>query len=489
MQARSAASAVPAAEVTAAVDPARILADMRVAQAREPVPAWPVRAARLRALDALVREHRAAVAAAIDQDFGARPRQETELLEVFPSLAGIAHALKHGRGWMRAQRAWAGKWFLPARTELRPRPLGVVGIIVPWNYPLYLAIAPLTDALAAGNRVMIKMSEFTPGFSALFAELVARHFPAGEVVVINGDAEVARAFAALPFDHLLFTGSTAVGSHVMRAAAANLTPVTLELGGKSPALIGPQAGMATAAERIVFGKAMNAGQTCIAPDYVLLPRARMDEFITAARAEVARMYPDFAGNKQYASIVSERHHARLLALRDDAVAAGATAHVLAAGDDPTRRRLAPTLLTGVDDAMAVMREEIFGPLLPLVPYDELDEAIERIARGPHPLALYVFDQEPANVERVLARVAAGGVSVNDTLLHVAQHHLPFGGIGASGMGAYHGETGFRTFSHLTPVFRQAKWNTVAWLNPPWGGRFAQLLKLLTGSARRTGREP
>ncbi|MHB1059501.1 MAG: coniferyl aldehyde dehydrogenase [Rhodanobacter sp.] len=452
---------------------------LRDAQAREPMPPWPLRAQRLRKLETMLREQREAFAAAIDADFGRRPREETDLLEIFPSLSAIRHALGHGRRWMKPRRRLADWLFLPARTELRPQPRGVVGIIVPWNYPLYLAVGPLVDALAAGNRAMLKMSEFTPRFSALFAEQVAKYFQPDEVLVVTGDADVAQAFSALPFDHLLFTGSTAVGHHVMRAAAANLTPVTLELGGKSPAIIGPGARFGHAVERIVFGKLVNAGQTCIAPDYVLLPRARMAEFIELAGATMARMYPQLAQGAQYASIVSDRQYRRLVALRDSAVAAGASVHRLGdAAEDPARRLLPPQLLSNVGDDMAVMREEIFGPLLPLLPYDSLDEAIGYICARPHPLALYLFESDQELVDRVLARTHAGGVSVNDTLYHIAQHGLPFGGVGASGMGGYHGEAGFRTFSHLKPVFRQARLNGAGLLNPPYGARFRRMLALL-----------
>jgi coniferyl-aldehyde dehydrogenase len=424
-------------------------------------------------------EQREAFATAIHADFGCRPREETDLLEIFPSLSAIRHALGHGRRWMKSQRRLADLLFLPARTELRPQPRGVVGIIVPWNYPLYLAVGPLVDALVAGNRAMLKMSEFTPRFSALFAEQVARYFRPDEVVVATGDAAVAQAFSALPFDHLLFTGSTAVGHQVMRAAAANLTPVTLELGGKSPAIIGPGARFDNAVERIVFGKLVNAGQTCIAPDYVLLPRARVAEFIDAARRTMTRMYPQLAQSTQYASIVSDRQYQRLVALRDGAMAAGAQVHPLSdATEDPSRRLLPPQLLSEVNDSMDVMREEIFGPLLPLLPYDTLDEAIAYVAARPHPLALYLFEQDRTRVDKVLARTMAGGVSVNDTLYHIAQHGLPFGGVGASGMGGYHGEAGFRTFSHLKPVFRQARFNGAGLLNPPYGTRFRRMLNLL-----------
>lgn len=465
--------------MTTATDLTDRLQQMRVAQRAQPMPDWDTRAARLRTLRKMLLEQRSAFASAINADFGCRPREETDLLEIYPSLSAIRHSLSKGKRWMKPRRGLADLLFLPARTELRPQPRGVVGIIVPWNYPLYLAVGPLVDALTAGNRAMLKMSEFTPSFSALFAEQVARYFKPDEVTVVTGDAEVAQAFSALPFDHLLFTGSTAVGHHVMRAAAANLTPVTLELGGKSPAIIGPGARLDNAVERIMFGKLVNAGQTCIAPDYVLLPRARMAEFIDLAKSTVARMYPQLAQGKQYASIVSDRQYQRLVGLRDDAAAAGASVHPLStSSEDASRRMLPPQLLSNVTDDMAVMREEVFGPLLPLLPYDTLDEAIAYVAAHPHPLALYVFEQDASRIEKVLNQTQAGGVSVNDTIYHIAQHNLPFGGIGNSGTGGYHGEAGFRTFSHIKPVFHQARFNGAGMLNPPYGARFKRMLDLM-----------
>jgi acyl-CoA reductase-like NAD-dependent aldehyde dehydrogenase len=443
------------------------------------VPSWKLRVDRLQRLARMLREQREAFAAAIDADFGQRPAEETTLLELFPSLAAVRHALRHGRRWMRPRAAPTSLAFLPGRNRLLPQPRGVVGIIVPWNYPLFLAVGPLVDALVAGNRAMVKMSEFTPRFSALFAEQVGQYFAADEVVVIIGDAAVAQAFTSLPLDHLLFTGSTAVGHHVMRAAAAHLTPVTLELGGKSPAIIGPGADLAQAVERILVGKLVNAGQTCIAPDYVLLPRKRMDDFVTLARAAMARLYPDLANNRQYASVVSDRHFARLAALRDEAVAAGARAEGLAeTSADPAHRLFPPQLLLDVPEAAQVMREEIFGPLLPLVACDSIGQAIDYVNARPHPLALYLFERDPAAIEAVLARTQAGGVTVNDTLYHIAQHGLPFGGVGASGMGGYHGKAGFETFSHLKPVFTQSRWSGAGLLRPPYGKRFKRLLELL-----------
>jgi len=462
-----------------AADLSQRLLQMRTAQRSSPMPDWTTRAHRLRRLEKMLLEQREAFASAINADFGCRPREETDLLEIYPSLSAIRHTLSKGKRWMKPQRRLADLLFLPARTEMRPQPRGVVGIIVPWNYPLYLAVGPLVDALGAGNRAMLKMSEFTPRFSALFAEQVARYFKPDEVTVVTGDAEVAQAFSALPFDHLLFTGSTAVGHHVMRAAAANLTPVTLELGGKSPAIVGPGARFEHAVERILFGKLVNAGQTCIAPDYVLLPRARVAEFIDTASRTVAKMYPQLAQGGQYSSIVSDRQYQRLVGLRDGAVAAGASVHPLSASsEDASRRLLPPQLLVNVTDEMAVMREEIFGPLLPLLPYDTLDEAIAYVTAHPHPLALYLFEQDAGRIEQVLSRTHAGGVSVNDTIYHIAQHDLPFGGVGSSGTGGYHGEAGFRTFSHIKPVFRQARMNGAGMLNPPYGSRFRRMLGLM-----------
>ena len=464
---------------TPSIDLSANLQLIHAAQARDPQPSWDTRATRLRALETMLQGHRSEIATAINADFGCRPTEETDLLEFFPSLSGIRHALRHGCRWMRPRRSLAGLAFLPARNMLMPQPLGVIGIIVPWNYPLYLAIGPLVDALVAGNRAMVKMSEFTPRFSALFAELIAKTFKPDEVLVVNGDADVAQAFSALPFDHLLFTGSTAVGHHVMRAASANLTPVTLELGGKSPAIIGPGARFDNAVERIVFGKLVNAGQTCIAPDYVLLPRARVADFIGTAQRITAQMYPQLGQSRQYASIVSDRQYQRLVGLRDSALAAGARVHPLSdSTDDPARRLLPPQLLSDVNDGMTVMQDEIFGPLLPLLPYDSIDEAIAYVAAHPHPLALYLFEQDQGLIDNVLARTVAGGVSVNDTLYHIAQHGLPFGGVGASGMGGYHGEAGFHTFSHMKPVFRQARFNGAGLMNPPYGARFRRMLDML-----------
>ncbi|MGA7295922.1 MAG: coniferyl aldehyde dehydrogenase [Rhodanobacteraceae bacterium] len=453
------------------------LSDMRSAVSRSPCPDWAWRRQRLDTVKQLLNTHADAIAESINQDFGGRPPSETRLLELFPSLSSLQHAAAHGKRWMRGRRHWANQWFLPARTRLLPRPKGVVGIVVPWNYPLYLAVGPLVDALTAGNRVMLKMSEHTPRFSALFADLVAQHFAADEVHVVTGDADVGKAFAALPFDHLLFTGSTDVGRKVMQAASANLTPVTLELGGKSPALVAPGARLDHAVERILFGKSVNAGQTCIAPDYVLVPRAEQAAFIAEARDQFQRLYPPDTQRRDYAALHSDAHAQRMHSLQEQAEAAGSTAYPLAEAD-PARRCLPPVLLTDVHSDSPVMQEEIFGPLLPLVAYDDLDEALAFVAARPHPLAFYLFDDDAQRRERLLPRIHAGGIAINDTLFHIAQHHLPFGGVGSSGMGAYHGEAGFKTFSHMQSVFLQSRFNLVGLMNPPYGSRFRKMLRYM-----------
>lgn len=431
-------------------------------------------------LDRLLIENKGEIAAAISADFGNRSLHETQLLEIFPARAAVHDAKRHVKSWMKSKHSWASMWFLPARTELRPQPLGVIGIIVPWNYPVLLAIAPLAGALAAGNRVMIKMSEFTPTTGELFANLIGKYFSPDHVCVINGGADMAREFSSLPFDHLLFTGSTAIGKHVMRAAAENLTPVTLELGGKSPAIIGPECRIDEAAEKILFGKCLNAGQTCIAPDYVLLPRAQEQAFAAAAQRVVARLYPTLAKNPDYTSIVSARHLTRLQDYLVDAAARGAMVLPISPANEPLEgtQKLAPTLVANVNDDMRMMQEEIFGPILPLIPYDNLDDAIAYVNNRPRPLALYYFGNFDDHIQRVLNETVAGGVTINDALLHISQDHLPFGGVGPSGMGSYHGKFGFDTFSMLKPIYHQPALNGLSLFKPPYGKRFESLIKFL-----------
>ena len=450
---------------------------LRQAYEADRMPNADVRRARLDKLANLLRDNTDLFAAAISADFSHRSPHETKLLEIFPAMSAIKHATSHLRVWMRAKRSWASLTFLPARIELRPQPLGVVGIIVPWNYPLFLAVTPLVAALAAGNRAYIKMSEFTPQTGALFARLIHAAFTDNEVLVLNGEADVAAAFAALPFDHLLFTGSTSVGRHVMRAAADNLTPVTLELGGKSPAIIGREADIDKAASKIMFGKCLNAGQTCIAPDYVLLPRGKEAAFIAAAKLIIEKQYPAIATNPDYSAIINQRHMTRLKSYLDEAREGGAIVTPLADCDLSTQK-IAPTIVTNAKAASSLMCEEIFGPLLPLVTYDNIDEAIDYVNARARPLALYYFGHDRNEQESILNRTVAGGVSVNETIMHVSQEALPFGGVGPSGMGAYHGKYGFDTFSKLKPIFHQSRFNSLFLLKPPYGKRIDALLKIL-----------
>lgn len=447
------------------------------AQQAEPYPDLATRRRRLAALEALVARHLDRLAKAIDADFGRRPERETRLLEGFPALAAIRHARRHVAGWMRPKHGLASRWLLPGRTLLLPQPLGVVGIVSPWNYPLLLSISPLAAALAAGNRAMLKLSEVTPHASAELAALLAQHFGDDEVAAVEGDAATGAAFSRLPFGHLLFTGAGRVGQEVMHAAAERLTPVTLELGGKSPVIVAPGYALAHAAERIVLGKCMNAGQTCVAPDYVLVPRASLRPLLEALRAATGRLYPELPRNPDYAHVVSERHFVRLAEMLAEARAAGAEIVSLAAAMpelDAARRRFPPLAVVDPPAQLRLMREEIFGPLLPLVAYERFEEALAYVNARPRPLALYVFDRDPARVRRALRGTLSGGVTVNDVFLHVAEESLPFGGVGASGMGAYHGRAGFETFSKLRPVFLQSRWAATALLNPPFGARFDRL---------------
>jgi coniferyl-aldehyde dehydrogenase len=368
-----------------------------------------------------------------------------------------------------------------AKAYIEYQPKGVVGVISPWNFPFNLTFTPLAGIFAAGNRAMIKPSEFTPRSSELMARMFASAFDETEVAVFTGGADVGAAFSRLPFDHLFFTGSTAVGRKIALAAADNLTPVTLELGGKSPALVHADADIDALAPRLVAGKLLNAGQTCIAPDYVLAPAGRVDALCDALARAVATLYPTLEASPDYTSIISERHYARLVALIDDASRKGARVVRLNPGNEllPERtRKLTPTLLVGVRDDMAAMHEEIFGPVLPIESYATLDEAIAKINARPRPLALYAFGGDAHARERVLRETVAGGVTLDDTLWHFCSEELPFGGVGASGVGAYHGERGFRTFTHEKPVFAQPRFALTWLLYPPYGRRFEAMLKIL-----------
>ena len=459
-------------------DMRRLLDLQQRAFAADPMPGRAVRHDRLGRLLAVVEQHADAFAAAISEDFGHRSRHETLIAEIFVVAAAIKHARRHLAKWMRMRRAPTAIQYRPGYNRVLPQPVGVVGVVSPWNYPLQLALGPAVGALAAGNRVMLKPSELTPRTSALLERTVGECFAEDEFAVISGGADTGRDFVELPFDHLLFTGSTAVGRLVAQAAAKNLTPVTLELGGKSPAILDPSCDLALAAPRLALGKLLNAGQTCIAPDYALVPAAQVERFTAAMCAAVTGMYPRTVDNDDYTSIVSDRHYARLERLLEDAKAKGASVVELGEKPDPARRRMPPVLVLGVNDGMDLMKEEIFGPLLPVVSYGSIDEAIGYVNRHDRPLALYWFGEDAASRDRVLARTVSGGVTVNDCLWHFAQEDLPFGGIGASGMGAYHGEAGFRAFSKEKPVFFQAKLNGMFLMRPPYGRVFERMVALL-----------
>jgi coniferyl-aldehyde dehydrogenase len=442
----------------------------REAFAADRNPTLPVRRERLARLLRLVDENEPAFIAAVDADFGGRSPQETRIAELHVTRSAIKYARRHLARWMRTRRAPTELAFLPGRNRLAPQPLGVVGIVSPWNYPIQLTLCPLVAALAAGDRALLKPSELTPRVSALLAELFAKYFEPELVDVVGGDAETGKAFVALPFDHLLFTGSTAVGRQVAAAAAVNLTPVTLELGGKSPAIFDPSCDLAQASARVAAGKLFNAGQTCIAPDYLLVPRGQADAAAAALAAAMARLYPKLAANPDYTAIISARHRSRLVALVAEAREAGARiVEVNPAGESfADSRKLAPTIVVGAPQTSRLMQEEIFGPLLPIVEYERIDDAIAYVNRGERPLAFYWFGRDAARRARVLRETIAGGVTINDCMLHFAQEGQPFGGVGASGVGAYHGEWGFRTFSNLKPVFHQSNWSGFPLLRPPYG---------------------
>ena len=428
-----------------------------------------------------IKENSGRIAEVISADFGNRSRHESLIAEVFPVLASIRHACSHLRRWMKPKRVSVSLEFMPARARILYQPLGVVGIISPWNYPFQLALMPLVAALAAGNRVMLKPSEITARTSEFLAEFLAGLFPDDQVATIVGNADVGAAFSRLPFDHLFFTGSTSVGRLVMQAAAQNLTPVTLELGGKSPCIVDEDASLRSAAESIAYGKLLNAGQTCIAPDYVLLPEARLEEFIRLTSETVGRFYPTLKANPDYTSIVNERHYRRIIQHLAEAKAQGVRTIELNPAHEtfePELRKLPPTLVIEPGDDLAVMREEIFGPVLPIKTYRRLGDAIDYINRHPRPLALYYFGADAGKRDEVLRRTISGGASVNETLFHIVVEDLPFGGVGASGIGAYHGEFGFQTFSHRKGVFLQSRVNGANLLHPPFSKFTDFMIKML-----------
>lgn len=426
------------------------------------------------------------IIAAIKSDFGSgelggRSSHETIIAETFVSKTEIKYTLKHLKKWMRPKKVKTALHFKPGRGEIRYQALGVVGVISPWNYPFSLAIVPIVAALAAGNRVMLKPSEHTPNTSDVLAKMLGELFDAKTVATVIGGVEVATEFSELPFHHIFFTGSTMVGKIVAQAAAKNLTPVTLELGGKSPVIIDPSADLSLSAKRITAGKTMNSGQTCVAPDYILMAQKDIQPFAEQIIKTAEDMYPTIADNPDYTSIVSDRQYQRQMDLLDDARKKGAT--VMQAGNDSDNamaasRKIPLSIILGVTPDMRVMQEEIFGPLLPILSVESPQEAINHIGKDDRPLALYWFGSDTTNREKVLNGTLSGGVSINDTIMHVAQENLPFGGVGGSGMGSYHGEYGFKTFSHARSIFHQSKFSGTKMFYPPYTEKTDKLLKFL-----------
>ena len=457
------------------------LESQRRAHLAHPNPTLAERQADLDTIGRFVRENRDALCDAVCADYGHRSRHETVLTEIAPVLAGVRHASKHLRTWMRPQRRQVDRLaFGLGSNEVVPQPLGVVGVIVPWNFPINLSLVPLTYVFAAGNRAMVKMSENSRHLARFYAERLPAYFPPEKLAVFDETGGVGVAFSHLPFDHLLFTGSGTTGRAVMAAAAKNLVPVTLELGGKAPAVVCDDFPLELAAERILFVKYLNAGQICTTVDHAFVPQDRVDAFVDLARRIVPARYPRL-DSPDYTSIVDRRSYDRLVHALDDARARGARVVPLLDGPafDEARHRIAPHVVVEPSADTVVMQREIFGPILPIVGYRDLDEVIDRVNAGPRPLAIYPFSNRRDRVDRIVERVMSGGVTVNDALLHVGQDDLPFGGVGESGMGHYHGVEGFHTFSKLRPIFRQARFSSLKLLMPPYGRVADRLLAFLT----------
>jgi coniferyl-aldehyde dehydrogenase len=431
---------------------------------------------------ALVFDHKDQIAEALREDFGHRSVHATMLTDVASSIAPLKHAKAHVRSWMKREKRKVNPailGLLGARAYVDYQPKGVVGIISPWNFPVNLTFAPLAGVLAAGNRTMIKPSEFTPRTGELMSRMFRSAYDETEIAVFTGGADVGSAFSKLPFDHLLFTGATSIAYHVMRAAAENLVPTTLELGGKSPVIVSRSADLNLTAKRMMMGKTMNAGQICLAPDYVFVPKEKTREFVSAIEGAVTAMFPTLKDNPDYTSVINQRHYDRLMGYIDDARAKGAEIiEINPAKENFSQQpyyKIPPTLVLNTTDDMAIMKDEIFGPLLPVKTYDKVEEAIDYVNEHDRPLGLYYFGKDGKEEEQVLTRTTSGGVTVNDVIMHISMEDLPFGGTGPSGMGSYHGIDGFRTFSHAKAVYQQASPDITAMMRPPFGKGFMRIV--------------
>ncbi|MBV7260205.1 coniferyl aldehyde dehydrogenase [Erythrobacter crassostreae] len=431
---------------------------------------------RIKRAMALLKEHAEEFCKTMSADFGNRAMEQSMLTDIAGTVGAGKHALKNMDKWAKPEKrpVQFPLGLLGAKAEVRYEPKGVIGILSPWNFPVNLAFSPLMQVLAAGNRAMIKPSEFTERTSLLMAELVAEYFTPDEVAVVTGGPEVAAAFTELQFDHLVFTGSTPTGRLVMQAAAKNLVPVTLELGGKSPVIMGRSADFEKAGERIALGKMMNAGQICLSPDYMYVPEDKQDEAVAGVSKGVANLYPTLLENDDYASIVSDRHFERLQGLVEDAREQGAEVIEVNPGNEDfanaNQRKMPLNIVKNVTDEMKVMQEEIFGPVLPVKTYKAIDQAVDYVNEHDRPLGLYYFGDDKDEQERVLTRTISGGVTTNDVIFHVSMEDLPFGGVGPSGMGSYHAIEGFREFSHARAVYHQPKIDIakLGGFKPPYG---------------------
>jgi len=469
------ATGVATTEITSRVQ--QVFNRQRTASRQE---AFPDLATRLQTLDKLKKvliENQSAISEAISEDFGNRSSQETRLLELYGLLGGIEYNTKRLKRWMKPRKRHVGLAYIGAKNTVIPQPKGVVGVVAPWNYPLFLALSPCISALAAGNRCIVKMASNSQTLCRLMDRLVSEVFDEDTLAIIPGVS--ASDFTQRPWDHLVFTGSPAVGKIVMATAAKYLTPVTLELGGKSPTIIAGDGDLKLAAKRLLFGKFLNAGQTCVAPDYLFIPRGKVNEFVKLSREIVGRRYPT-AASQDFTSIIDNKAFARLAATLQDASDKGGEPINLLGTDEinADTRKIPPHLVLNPSDEMLIMQDEIFGPLLPIKPYDDLDEVIDYINNNERPLALYLYSDDKEIQDKVINRTLSGGVCINDGMLHVAQHDMPFGGIGNSGMGHYHGEEGFNEFSKLRPIFRQARKSAILALAPPYGDLFDKMIKLM-----------
>jgi len=467
-----------------------ILARQKAAHLRDGAPSLAKRIDWLNRCIGLLVDYSDEIEQALNADFGARSIEATRFTDVAGSIGPLKFARANVAKWMKTEKRKTTPAILAlfgAKAEVQFQPKGVIGVISPWNFPVNLTFAPLAGILAAGNRAMIKPSEFTPVTSALMAKMIASVFSEEEVAVITGGPEVGQAFSSLAFDHMIFTGATGVAKHVMRAAAENLVPLTLELGGKSPVILGKSADFATAAARVMNGKTLNAGQICLAPDYVLTPEDKLETFVGEAQASVAKMFPTIKDNPDYTAIVAQRHYDRIMGYVEDARAKGARIVQINPADEDfsqqEHRRIPPTLIINPTDDMKVMQEEIFGPVLPVKTYKTVQEAIGYVNSHDRPLGLYYFGDDAAERDLVLNSTTSGGVSVNDVVMHVAQEELPFGGVGPAGMGSYHGHDGFLEFSHKKAVFTQMKKDIgpLLQMRPPYG---AAIRKYLAGELKR-----